>query len=668
MSSLDFLQQIIILIIVAFLIYFISGRLIGSGVNVFKRIFSVSFSIIFTTFIYWYTYLRHQNYPAEEMVEGIINVTTILWIGSMLLISMLVYLFLELFDPIAIEGKKTEKKFIGKRLINYWRYQKRLRTVLKIAVTNGITTTVKYARNREAERELAIALRNTLEQCGGIFIKFGQVLSTRKELFSPIFIEQLEKLQQNVAEIPIVQVKEILNKNLPDKLENIFSNFEVEPLAAASIGQVHRATLKKSNEQVVVKILRPEIREIMNKDLNILLEFANWISIKSQWAKNIGFRDIAEGFANSLKEEIDFEIEVRNMTQISNVLQSAKAGKNVVIPKVYTEFCNENIIVMEYVRGKSVAESDQIFANSNFDRHEIAQSLLFSYFEQALISGIFHADPHPGNIYFKELTGELAILDFGAVCRLSATEQEGLRLFFIGIHQGDSSVLFDGITLLVKKTDDLNRKDIEQAIDQILLKMFYVEKIQTDEIIYSIFSVIRNSGLQMYPSVSVAMRAVVILDGTLSIIDPNFNIFEETKLFFNKYLRKSFTENLFKPMESFYKVEEELAMMIPNLKKVPRRLSHLLKKFEDGKVILHHDIFSDKTNSRFVTELFSKFVLLMVGITFGIISTALLAISQLINTAYAIYLNTAAYLGLFLCAILLVRLSIQAIRDMRKDD
>ena len=113
-------------------------------------------------------------------------------------------------------------------------------------------------------------------------------------------------------------------------------------------------------------------------------------------------------------------------------------------------------------------------------------------------------------------------------------------------------------------------------------------------------------------------------------------------------------------------IEEELALILPNLRKLPRRVDQLFKKVESGKIILHHDIFSDKTNAMFVTQLFSKFVLLLVGITFGIISVALLAISQFIHNAYAIYLNTAAYLGLFLCAILLVRLSIQAIRDIKR--
>jgi len=152
------------------------------------------------------------------------------------------------------------------------------------------------------------------------------------------------------------------------------------------------------------------------------------------------------------------------------------------------------------------------------------------------------------------------------------------------------------------------------------------------------------------------------------MIDSNINIFEEAREFTNDYMKASIRKPFKEPVETMEKLQEELALLIPNLRKIPRRFDQLVRKIEDGKVTLHHDIFSDKTNAKFVTQLFSKFVLLMVGITFGIISTALLAISQFIETVYAIYLNTAAYLGLFLCSILLVRLSIQAIRDMKKRD
>lgn len=660
--------QIVQLLLVSLLIFFVSGRLIGSNVNIFKRILSVIISVSFTTFIFWYTYFRGKEY-AYESLGSMLNVATLLWIGSMLLISMLIYLFFELFDPIALDennGRGNGRKFFFIRIVNYWRHQKRLRNVVRIAVSNGITRTIKYARNRDSDRELAKALRETLEQCGGIFIKFGQVLSTRKELFSPTFIDELEKLQQNVQPVNEKDVKSILKNNLPGEVDEIFSFFDMTPLAAASIGQVHKAVLRETHDQVVVKLLRPQVKEIMREDLSILLEFSNWISNKSQWAESVGFRSLAEGFAASLLEEIDFEIEARNMVQIQNVLK--KSELNVLIPKVYEQYSNENLLVMDYVDGKSIKDCESYFAEEHPNRREVAQTLIHSYLEQALVSGIFHADPHPGNIYFNQETNRLAILDFGAVCRLSGSQQEGLKLFFTGIQREDASVLYDGIILLVKNKDDINRIELEQAIGQILLKISYINKIPIDETVYSIFTVIRELGLQFYPSVSVALRVIVTLDGTLSIIDPKFNIFDEAKVFSKRYIEMSFTKPFKEPRETREKIQEEMALLLPNLRKVPRRIDQLIKKVEDGKVILHHDIFSDRNNAKFVTQLFSKFVLLMVGITFGFISTALLAISQFIETAYAIYLNTAAYLGLFLCAILLVRLAIQAIRDMKRED
>jgi ubiquinone biosynthesis protein len=660
MSAINAILQILF---VSIIIFFISGRLIGSNVNLFRRVLSVIISVSFTTFVFWYTYIREN--PKYE--DGVVSVATLLWIGSMLLISMLIYLFFELFDPIALDesaGRYAEKKTIFRKVINYWRYQKRLRTVVKAAVTNGITRTVKYARNRDTDKQLAIALRATLEESGGIFIKFGQVLSTRKELFSPVFTEELKKLQQKVSPMTYDEVTAILKENYSRDVDEIFSFFEEKPLAAASIGQVHRAVLRDTHEEVVVKLLRPQVKTIMREDLGILLEFADWITAKSQWAESMGFKALAEGFANSMKEETDFSIEARNMIQIRNILKNSKL--NVKIPRVYEQYSNENILVMEYVKGVSIAELDKIEDQYYIDRSELARKLICSYLEQALVSGIFHADPHPGNIAVNPETGEPILMDFGAVCRLSGQQLEGLKLFFIGIQQSDPSILYDAISLLIKNKDEIDRQELEQAIGQILLKISFVNKVPTDETIYSIFTVIREAGLQFYSQVSLALRVIVTLDGTLNMIDSNINIFEEAREFTNDYMKASIRKPFKEPVETMEKLQEELALLIPNLRKIPRRFDQLVRKIEDGKVTLHHDIFSDKTNAKFVTQLFSKFVLLMVGITFGIISTALLAISQFIETVYAIYLNTAAYLGLFLCSILLVRLSIQAIRDMKK--
>ncbi|MGN7477516.1 ABC1 kinase family protein [Solibacillus silvestris] len=662
----DIVSSIIQLFVAAVLIFFISGRLIGSQVSLIKRIMSVVISVAFTTFVFWYTYLRGSDYYDQGIVSNVVNSATLLWLGSMLLISMLLYLFFELFDPIELNenGTPVGRRSYIKTLITYWKRQKRLRVVVGIAVKNGVTRTMKYARAREDERELAKALRDTLEQCGGVFIKFGQVLSTRKELLSPIFIEELEKLQQHVKPLSDQQVDQIIVENFGADTSNIFSYISKIPLASASIGQVHKAVLKETNEPVVVKLLRPEVKNIMHEDLSILMEFASWITSKSQWAENLGFYDLAKGFSLALSEEIDFNIEARNMEQVAMIVK--RGSIDVKVPKVYAEYSNENVIVMEYIKGKSVTVANGLFTDLQIDRHQFAQSLLYTFLEQTLISGIFHADPHPGNIYIEENSGRVAILDYGAVGRLAAHQQDGLKYFLVGIHQNDAALVVDGISQLVENAEEINRQEMEQAISQILLKINYVSSVPTDELMYSIFSVVREFGLHFYPAVNVVLRAIVTLDGTLSIICPGFGIFSEVKDFSNDYLKSSLLKPFKKPIETKQFIEEELALLLPNLRKLPRRLDQLFKKAESGKIILHHDIFSDKANSMFVTQLFSRFVLLFVGITFGIISVALLAISQFIHNAYAVYLNTAAYLGLFLCAILLVRLSIQAIRDMKR--
>lgn len=659
------LKFLIQILVVSGLIYIVSGRLIGSNINFVRRVLSVVISVILTSFVYWYSYLRHTDFLSETMMQTVTEVSTLIWIGSMLLISMLLYLVFELFDPSGITNgdRRNGQKSLLLRLRSYWRQQKRLRQVLKIAVTNGVVQTIKYARQRENEKELAIALRATLEQCGGIFIKFGQVLSTRKELFSPIFIDELERLQHRVKPLSEEQVKQILERSLPQSMGEIFSQFQMEPIAAASIGQVHKARLK-DYEEVVVKLLRPEVKGIMRDDLEILEEFANWLSTKSTWAESLGFRELAGGFADGLREEIHLDIEVRNTLQVKNAL--AKSDYKVRIPKIFTPYSNENVIVMEYIRGQSVADGASEFNRLSIDRRQFARTVLYSFFEQMLFSGIFHADPHPGNIHIDETDGTPVLLDFGAVGRLGATQQEGLKLFLMGIQLNDSSVLYDGLTLLVENADHAERARMEQAIDQILLKISYVDRIPTEELIHALFTVVRDFGLAFYPAVGLALRSLVTLDGTLRVIDPRFDIFTEAKDFSATYMRASFLKPLKEPMATKERLQEELSMLIPTLRKMPRRVDQLIQRVESGKIILHHDVFSDEHNARFITHLFSQFVLLLVGITFGIISVALLAISQFIHDSYAVYLNTAAYLGLFLCAILLVRLSIQALRSMKQ--
>lgn len=220
-----YIWTVLQLLIVGLIIYFVSGRLIGTKLNFMKRVLSAVFSLTFTTFVYWYSYLRHTEYKNEDMMQAVTNVSTLVWIGSMLLIAMLFYLILELFDPIQLGAKGerlTGQKNIVTRFRSKFHRQKRLVEVFQIAFKHGIGKALKYKRTYENDRYLAIALRNMLEECGGIFIKFGQVLSARKDIFPAVFIEELSTLQQNVKPMTSEQVEKRLEQDLTKPMSEVF--------------------------------------------------------------------------------------------------------------------------------------------------------------------------------------------------------------------------------------------------------------------------------------------------------------------------------------------------------------------------------------------------------------------------------------------------------------
>ncbi|WP_146548260.1 ABC1 kinase family protein [Rummeliibacillus suwonensis] len=653
------------LIVIGILIYFVSGRLIGTKLNFMKKILSAVLSVVFTTFVYWYSYLRHTDFPKEDMLQEVTNISTLVWIGSMLLIAMLFYLILELFDPIQL-GERGERltgnRNIISRALSSWRRQRRLAQVFRIAFQQGIGRTLRYKRTYENDRFLASILRKTLEECGGIFIKFGQVLSTRKDILPPVFIDELSKLQQYVKSMTTEQVYEQLSENLQHPIEEVFKYFDDKPLAAGSIGQVHKAVLKENGDEVIVKILRPDVVSVMNQDLDILLHFANWLAEESSWAENLGLYQLATGFADNLREEINFEIEARNMEQVTNALGNNQ--KNIKIPKVYKKYSNRMILVVEFLHGVSIKDSTLLLKQHGIEENELLRTIFYSFLQQLLVAGVFHADPHPGNIYVLEETGQACFLDFGAVGRIGPIQQQGFRTLFIGIERNDPKVVLEGLKHLIQDEEIRHEENLLQAISQLLIQLSYLDRISAEELVQSLFTIIQKYELRLYPMVSVALRALITLEGTLNILDTDYDLFSEVKRFTSKNKKEFLAVSSFKDAKDL--IEQELVMMLPTLQDLPRRFENMAETIEKGKVTVRLDIFSEKASSTFVNQWLSHFMLLLVGITIGIISVSLLAISQFINSVSAIYLNTASFLGLFLSAIILVRLSIHAIRSSKR--
>ncbi|MFF2907769.1 ABC1 kinase family protein [Paenibacillus sp. NPDC057934] len=644
-------------ILLAVIMSFIIGRLIGTNISFMKQVMASLFSVIVTSSVYWYGYLRGRSLD-QFGTDGW------LWLLSMVIVSLLFYLLFEIFDPIPL-GERGERladtKNPFRRLSAWWRRQRRYIQVLMIALRYGVGKNLAIRHSPANDQKLAVSLRKTLENCGGFFIKFGQVLSTRSDLLPSAIIEELSHLQENVARLTTAQVEEILAKELNQPQEEIFQQFEIEPLAAASIGQVHRATLRENGQNVVVKLLRPDIVAKLDRDLDILVRFAAWISKKSAWARNIGFLDLAKGFAVAMKEETDFRIEARNFAQVTASLTNSPS--KVKIPYVYREFSNAKILVMEYMEGVSVKSGTAILDERGIDRVEVQRRIFDSMLEQIFVKGIFHADPHPGNVYILN-DGTPALLDFGSVGRLGTLQLDALKRLIIGFEQQSAYIIMDALLQLVEPKQNIDQSGLEQALSQLLVQTAYNVAGSSDAFIQGLFSMIGKFGFTFYPNVAGAFRSLITLEGTMMQLNPAFNLMEEAR----RFAREQSVE--FLPVSDSTDLKEtvtnELLELLPVIRRLPRRIDQLGSMLEKGDISFKVGFFSDKANTAFVTKWISQALLAFVGTAIGGISVGLLSLGRDAEAKEIGIVEIFGYTGVLISAVLLIRVAIHTVRNLKQ--
>ncbi|WP_238327516.1 ABC1 kinase family protein [Paenibacillus gorillae] len=587
-----------------------------------------------------------------------------LWLLSMAVFSLISYLLFEIFDPIPL-GERGERlsdtRNPVRRVFAWFRRQRRYIQVLLIAIRHGVGKNLAVKRTPASDLKLAVSFRKTLESCGGFFIKFGQVLSTRSDLLPQAIIEELSHLQENVARLSQDQVKEILANELSRPQDEIFEHFEMEPLAAASIGQVHRATLREGGKQVVVKLLRPDISAKLQLDLDILVRFAAWTSRKSAWARNIGFLDLAKGFSAAMKEETDFRIEARNSAQVAASLENNRS--KVKIPHVYRDLSNAKILVIEYLEGVSVKSSAAILDKRGIDRQEVGRRIFDCMLEQIFFKGIFHADPHPGNVYILK-DGTPALLDFGSVGRLGTLQLEGLKRLLIGFEQRNPYVIMDALMQLVEPKAELDEAGMEQALSQLLVQTAYNTAGSTDAFIQGLFRMIREFGLTFYPNVAGAFRSLITLEGTMLQLSPSFSLMEESHRFAREHPTEFITVGDASDLKKT--AANELLELLPVIRRLPRRLDHLGSMLEKGDMSVKVGFFSDRANTSFVTKWISQALLAFVGTAIGGISIGLLSLSGLSFGSDIQIVTMFGYAGILISAILLIRVAIHAVRNLKQ--
>ena len=282
------------------------------------------------------------------------------------------------------------------------------------------------------ELTLPEKVRYMIQELGPTFVKFGQIISSRATDLPPEWSEELDKLQSNVPPFSFEKAREILTKELKDTPENIFASFDEEPFAAASIAQVHRATLHDGTK-VVIKIQRPNIDVAVKADLNVINDLTKSVQKKQEWAQTMDLHGLVKEFGDSILTELDYRNEASNMDLLS---RNMAQFEYIHVPVIYHNLTTSKVLTMEFLPGVKINDVERI-EEAGIDRKTLAQEFVQAMIKQALFDGFFHADPHPGNVLVNLETGQIGFLDMGLMGEMSRMQRMALGDVLVSMVQGD---------------------------------------------------------------------------------------------------------------------------------------------------------------------------------------------------------------------------------------
>jgi predicted unusual protein kinase regulating ubiquinone biosynthesis (AarF/ABC1/UbiB family) len=354
---------------------------------------------------------------------------------------------------------------------------------------------------------------------GPTFIKLGQLLSTRADFLPPAYIHALTRLQDKIEPFPFEQVEAIFSGELGVRISRAFSEFEAKPLATASLGQVHRATML-DGRMVVVKVQRPGIREIIAEDLEVLEEIAGFLDKHTQWGKRYEFGKMLEEVRRSLWGELDYRQEARNLSTLGTNLLEFPV---IVVPVPIEDFTTSRVLTMEYIRGKKITELSPL-ARLDFKGADLAEELFHAYLKQILVDGFFHADPHPGNVFLTD-DHRIALLDLGMVGHISPQLQENLLQLLLAVSDGRGD---DAATIAIKISElkeDFSENTFRQRVAGLVSEHqgSKMGQIQVGRVVLEITQISSDNGLRVPAELTLLSKTLLNLDLVGQTLDPKFN-------------------------------------------------------------------------------------------------------------------------------------------------
>ena len=358
----------------------------------------------------------------------------------------------------------------------------------------------------------------TLEQLGPTFIKIGQILSTRVDLISNEYCEELSKLRNNVTPITYKEIENILNNHY-ENINDIFLNIEKEPIGSASIAQVHKAILKENNKNVVIKVKRPGIDQIMETDIQLFKKAVNFLHL-NKIVKVMDLNDILDQLYEVTKQELNFNIETSNLIEFKSNYEKCNYISS---PYVYSKYCSDDVIVMEYIGGIKINDVETL-NKKNYNLVAIANLLSKNYVKQAIDDGFFHADPHPDNIVIKN--SNIVYIDFGMMGRLSDKNKQLLKKCIKAIIIKDYKEVSRILINMSTKLDEVDIIRLENDVSSILEEFASIslESISTTKFISDMFNMLRRNHLVLDKDVTMLIRGISIIEPVLKNLNPKINL------------------------------------------------------------------------------------------------------------------------------------------------